>query len=171
MCKYWSHGFTLIVNLPKRATVANIPCTLTSLRGWSSLTSCQSEGIYVSTLLWSPHWSILAYSTLVFYTILCWFAVITCQGEGTGAPGWRWCLTGRCGWDGPRNLPDWTFYSLPRPQKHTQTLCSQASLLPRINLKRREKSFTEHFNIILSTHAQPLTSFLKHRPHILNILN
>ena len=30
-----------------------------------------------------------------FFTILCWFALVTCQGEGTGAPGWRWCLTGR----------------------------------------------------------------------------
>ena len=108
-------------------------------------------GKFVSTLLGSSHSSSLAYSTF------------TCQGEGTGAPDWRWCLTGRVLLGGPRNpLLDWTFYSLAPPQKHTQTLCSQTSLLPRVNLKSRERSFTENFNIILSTHAKPLTSFLKH---------
>ena len=126
-------------------------------------------GKFVSTLLGSSHSSSLAYST--FRPFSAGLHLLPARGRAPGhqTGGGVW-LEGWLG--GPRNpLPDWTFYSLAPPQKHTQTLCSQTSLLPRVNLKRRERSFTEYFNIILSTHAKPLTSFLKHRPHILNFEN
>ena len=171
MCEYWSHGFTEIVNLPKKA---NIFWTLPSLR--SSLTSCHARvkalGQICFNFTLKPSWmyfSIFYCSTVIPLSAgFCWLpARGRAPGHQTGGGVW---LEGWLG--GPRNpLLDWTFYSLAPPQKHTQTLCSQTSLLPRVNLKRRERSFTENFNIILSTHAKPLTSFLKHRPHILDFEN
>ena len=148
---------------------------------WYSFTNIESyypwEGDWAFTRVraylfqfWSPLKGTLAYPTLMSKTI----CLVTCQGEGTGAPGWRWCLTGRrrckaqlgtCGTE--------PFTACHQPQNHTNPLFTQPSLLPSINLKRRERSFTENFNIIHFTHAKPLTQFLtfltqtfeKHNPY------
>ena len=59
------------------------------------------------------------------------FQSLTCQGEGTGAPGWGWCLTASLRLR-PTSEPAGLKLLQPGPcYKIIQTLCLQPSLLPR----------------------------------------
>ena len=67
--------------------------------------------------------------------------MLTCQGEGTRAPGWSWWRTaGRRVPQPELSVQDWSFYSPAAATKSYKPFVS-ASLPPPINLKEGEKNF------------------------------
>ena len=78
---------------------------------------------------------------MVMMVVVMVLVILTCQGEGTRAPGWSWWRTARRRVPQPElSVQDWSFYSPAAATKSYKPFVS-ASLPPPINLKEGEKNF------------------------------